>query len=52
MRALPGGEIFGDGLRKEVKLLVVDDHDDHFEHLKAFAEMYSTAYDRDRIDTP
>jgi DNA-binding NarL/FixJ family response regulator len=44
MRALPGGELFGDGLRKEVKLLVVDDHDDHFEHLKAFAEMYSAGF--------
>lgn len=44
MRALPGGELFGDGLRKEVKLLVVDDHDDHFDHIKAFAEMYSAAF--------
>lgn len=31
----------GGGARKEVKLLVVDDHSDHFEQIRAFADMYS-----------
>ena len=34
----------GGGPRKEVKLLVVDDHVDHFEHLQAFADMYSSQF--------
>ena len=31
-------------LRKEVRLLVVDDHVEHFEHLQEFAEMYHPEY--------
>ena len=44
MRLMPSGEMFGSGLRKEVRLLVVDDHSDHFEHLQAHAEMYSSQF--------
>lgn len=42
MTAIPDGEMMGEGLRREVKLLVVDDHSDHFEQIQAFAEMYSS----------
>jgi DNA-binding NarL/FixJ family response regulator len=42
MAAIPDGEMMGEGPRREVKLLVVDDHSDHFEQIQAFAEMYSS----------
>jgi DNA-binding NarL/FixJ family response regulator len=41
---MPSGEMIGAPLRKEVKLLVIDDHADHFEQIKAHAEMYSTQF--------
>ena len=41
---MPSGEMMGAALRKEVKLLVIDDHADHFEHIKAHAEMYSSQF--------
>lgn len=44
MRILPSGEMIGVAFRKEVKLLVVDDHGDHFELIKAHAEMYSSEF--------
>jgi len=44
MRMIPGGEIDGGGARKEVKLLVVDDHSEHFEQIRAFADMYSSQF--------
>ena len=44
MRLMPSGEMFGSALRKEVRLLVVDDHSDHIEHLQAHAEMYSSQF--------
>ena len=34
----------GGGARKEVKLLVVDDHAEHFEQIRAFADMYSAQF--------
>jgi DNA-binding NarL/FixJ family response regulator len=36
--------MFGVGFRKEVKLLVVDDHSDHFEQIQSHAEMYSSQF--------
>ena len=36
--------MIGVAFRKEVKLLVVDDHGDHFELIKAHAEMYSSEF--------
>ena len=44
MRMIPNGEMVGGGARKEIKLLVVDDHSDHFEHIQAFADMYSSQF--------
>lgn len=44
MRMIPNGEMVGGGTRKEVKLLVVDECVDHFEHVKAVAEMYSPQF--------
>jgi CheY-like chemotaxis protein len=44
MRMIPGGEMVGGGARKEVKLLVVDDYSDHFEQIRAFADMYSSQF--------
>ena len=44
MRMIPNGELVGGGARKEIKLLVVDDHSDHFEHIQAFADMYSSQF--------
>jgi DNA-binding NarL/FixJ family response regulator len=41
---MPGGEIAGAGARKEVKLLVVDDHAEHFDQIRAFADMYSSQF--------
>jgi DNA-binding NarL/FixJ family response regulator len=41
---IPNGEMVGGGARKEIKLLVVDDHADHFEHIQAFADMYSSQF--------
>ena len=34
----------GGGARKEVKLLVVDEHSEHFEQIRAFADMYSSQF--------
>lgn len=44
MRMIPNGEMVGGGPRKEVKLLVVDDLSDYFDHMKAFADMYSAQF--------
>jgi len=44
MRMIPGGEMVGGGARKEVKLLVVDDHSEHFDQIRAFADMYSSQF--------
>ena len=44
MRMNPNFEMVGDGTRKEVKLLVVDDCVDHFEQVRLFAEMYSPRF--------
>jgi DNA-binding NarL/FixJ family response regulator len=41
---IPGGEMVADGVRKEVKLLVVDDQPQHFEQIRAFAEMFSSQF--------
>jgi len=44
MRMIPGeGDVDGEG-RRNVKLLVVDDHSDHFEQIRTFAEMYSSQF--------
>lgn len=32
------------GVRKEVKLLVVDDHSEHFDQIRAFVDMYSSQF--------
>lgn len=47
MRMNPNFEMVGGGTRKEVKLLVVDDCVDHFEHVRTFAEMYSPQFSID-----
>jgi DNA-binding NarL/FixJ family response regulator len=44
MRMIPNGEMVGGGPRKEVKLLVVDDLCDYFDHMKAIADMYSSQF--------
>lgn len=44
MRMIPNGEMVGGGTRREIKLLVVDEHSDHFEHIQAFADMYSSQF--------
>ena len=44
MRMIPDGEIVEGGSRREIKLLVVDDRSDHFEHIQAFADMYSSHF--------
>jgi len=44
MRMIPGGEMVAGGARKEVKLLVVDDHSEHFDQIRAFADMYSSQF--------
>lgn len=41
---IPNGEMVGGGARKEIRLLVVDDHSEHFELLQAFADMYSSQF--------
>jgi len=44
MRMIPGGEMTGAGARKEVKLLVVDDQSEHFDQIRAFADMCSSQF--------
>lgn len=44
MRMIPNGEMVGGGPRKEVKLLVVDDLADYFDHMRAIADMYSSQF--------
>lgn len=44
MRMIPNGEMVGGGPRKEVKLLVVDDLSDYFEHMRTVADMYSSSF--------
>jgi DNA-binding NarL/FixJ family response regulator len=44
MRMIPNGEMVGGGPRKEVKLLVVDDLSDYFEHMRTVADMYSSNF--------
>ena len=41
---IPNGEMVGGGPRKEVKLLVVDDLSDYFDHMKSIADMYSSQF--------
>jgi DNA-binding NarL/FixJ family response regulator len=41
---IPGGEMVAGGVRKEIKLLVVDDQADHFEQIRTFADMYSSHF--------
>jgi CheY-like chemotaxis protein len=41
---IPGGEMTGAGARKEVKLLVVDDQSEHFDQIRAFADMCSSQF--------
>ncbi len=44
MTHIGGHRVVTTGLRKEVRLLVVDDHGDHFEQLQEIAEMYHPEY--------
>lgn len=44
MAYLPSDNRGDFGLRKEVKLLVVDDHSEHFSQLKAAAEEYNSDF--------
>jgi CheY-like chemotaxis protein len=41
MQMIPSGEMVGGGARKEIRLLVLDEHRDHYEHIQAFAEMFT-----------
>ncbi len=41
---IPEGEMVEGGKRKEVKLLVVDEHSDHFDQIRAFVEMDSSQF--------
>jgi DNA-binding NarL/FixJ family response regulator len=41
---IPDGEMAEVGVRREIKLLVIDDHSDHFELIQAFADMCSSQY--------
>lgn len=41
---IPDGEMVGGGKRKEVKLLVVDEHFDHFDQIRAVVDMYSSQF--------
>lgn len=40
MTSIPTHRVMTTALRKEVRLLVVDDHGEHFEQLREIAEMY------------
>ncbi len=44
MRMIPNGEMVGGGPRKEVKLLVLDDLSDYFDHMRTVADMYSATF--------
>jgi DNA-binding NarL/FixJ family response regulator len=44
MRMIPNGEMVGGGPRKEVKLLVMDDLSDYFDHMRTVADMYSSSF--------
>ena len=40
MGIIPSGDMLGEGARKEVRLLVVDEQGEHYEHIQTFADMY------------
>lgn len=44
MTSIPTHRVLTTALRKEVRLLVVDDHEEHFDQLREIAEMYHPEY--------